>query len=167
MSHSSLVETYIAALNLTEVAIVGAGRQCRIHTDGDGEIAPGEPVAHRYYFKASHAELVLMTIGKDGMSGKPAGALADAIEQAAATLGAPYQTPAGLRKAAEAQVAEIVERVKAAGLSGRLKRWNAAYRQYRLDAVAKSEKAMPYACYIEQAVTLPTIKQIAATGMTV
>jgi hypothetical protein len=161
MSHSSLVETYIEALNLTEVAIVGAGRQCRVIT---GEPAPGEPVACRYFFKASHAELVLATIGPEGLSGQPSGALVAAIERTAAMLGAPYQTPDSLRKAAAEQVAEIVERVKMAGLSGKLKRWNAAYKQYRLAQVEKSEPAIPYAAFLEQVVIMPTVKQIAATG---
>jgi hypothetical protein len=135
MSRADLIQTYIEALNLTEVAVVGAGKRCRIQT---GEIAPGEPVASRYYFKASHAELVLATIGKEDVTGKPPAALVDAIERAAAMLGAPFQTPDGLRKAAAEQVAEIVERVKMAGLSGKLKRWNAAYRQYRLGQLEKS-----------------------------
>jgi hypothetical protein len=167
MSRADLVQTYIEALNLTPVAIVGAGRRCRIHTDGDGDLAPGEPVAHRFYFKPSHAELVLATIGPEGLAGRPAGALVDAIERTAAMLGAPHQTPEQLHKAAADQVAEITARVKAAGLSGRLKRWNAAYKQYRLAQLEKSEPAIPYANYIEQAVTLPTVKQIAQSGRTV
>jgi hypothetical protein len=167
VSRTDLIQTYIEALNLTEVAIVGAGRQCRIHTDGDGEIAPGEPIAHRYFFKPSHAELVLATIGPEGLSGQPAGALVDAIEQTAAKLGARWQTPDGLRKAAAAQVAEIVERVKTAGLSGKLRHWNARYKQYRLGQVAKAEPAIPYAAFIERSVTLPTIREIAASGRTV
>jgi hypothetical protein len=161
VSHSSLVETYISALNLTAVTVVGAGRRCRIIT---GEPEPGEPVAHRFFFRASHAGLVLATIGQDGMSGQPAAVLAGAIEQAAASIGAPFQTPDELRKAAGQQVAEIVERVKTAGLSGKLKRWNKAYKQYRLAQVAEAKQAMPYANYIEQAVTMPTVRQIAASG---
>ncbi len=167
MSRAALIDVYISGLNLTEVAIVGAGKRCRIHIDGDGEIAPGEPVACRYYFKASHAELVLMTIGKEGVTDQAPAALAEAIERTAAMLGAPHQTPAELRAAAAEQVAEIVERVKSAGLSGRLKMWNKRYRQYRLVQIAKSEPAIPYASYIEQAVTLPTVKQLAASGRTV
>jgi hypothetical protein len=167
MSRADLVQTYIDGLNLAEVTIVGAGRQCRIHTDGDGEIPPGEPIAGRYLFKPSHAELLLATIGQDGLSGQPAAVLADAIERTAARLGARWQTPDGLRKTAAEQVDEIVERVKSAGLSGKLKRWNAAYRQYRLEAVAKAEKAIPYAAFIEQVVTAPTIKEIAMSGRTV
>jgi hypothetical protein len=81
ISHASLIQTYIEALNLTAITVVGAGRQCRVIT---GEPAPGEPVAARYLFKPSHAELVLATIGPEGLSGKPASALVDAIERAAA-----------------------------------------------------------------------------------
>jgi hypothetical protein len=164
MSRAALIDVYISGLNLTEVAVVGAGRRCRIET---GEIAPGEPVAHRFFFRASHADLVLAAIDKEGLPSKSPARLVDAIERTAAKLGAPFMTLDELRKAAEVQVAEIVERVKTAGLSGKLKRWNAAYRQYRLEAVARAEKAIPYANYIEQAVTMPTVKQLAASGRTV
>jgi hypothetical protein len=167
MSRADLVKTYIAALNLASVAVVGAGRRCRIHTGGDGDLAPGEPVACRYYFKASHAELLLATIGQEGCTDQPAAALAALIEQAAAMLGAPFQTPDGLRKTAGLQVAEIVERVKMAGLSGKLKRWNASYRQYRLAQIEKGEPAIPHASYIERVVTAPTVRQLAASGRTV
>jgi hypothetical protein len=81
MSHATLVETYIEALNLTAVAIVGAGRQCRIT---EGESARGEKIERQFYFKPSHAELVLVTIDVEGLSGKPLAAVAGAIEQAAA-----------------------------------------------------------------------------------
>jgi hypothetical protein len=66
LSRASLVETYISALNLTVVTVVSSGRQCRIT---DGEPAPGEKIKHQYFFRSSHAELVLMTIGKEGRSG--------------------------------------------------------------------------------------------------
>jgi hypothetical protein len=86
VSRASLVETYIAALNLTAVTVVADGRRCRIETGG--EIAPGEKIKRQFYFKSSHAELVLLTIDKEGPSGKSPAALAAPIERAAATLGA-------------------------------------------------------------------------------
>jgi hypothetical protein len=146
-------------LNLT--SIVGDGRRCRL-TEGDP--AEGEKIEAQFYFKPSHAELVLVMIDVEGLSGKPLAAVAGAIEQAAATLGAPYSTPEQLGRAAEIQVAEIVDRVKTAGLSGGLKKWNTRYRQYRLAQVAEAKQAMPYANYIEQVVTMPTVRQIAASG---
>jgi len=156
MSHSSLVETYIAALPFAAVAIVAVPGGCRIEIGGTS--------APAFYFKPSHLELVLAAIDQKGLSGKPPALMAGAIKQAAATLGAPYETAVELRKAAGQQVAEIVERVKTAGLSGKLKRWNKAYKQYRLAQVAEAKQAMPYANYIEQAVTMPTVRQIAASG---
>jgi hypothetical protein len=108
-----------------------------------------------------------MAIGPEGLSGKPAAALAELIERAAAKLGAPHQTPEQVRKAAGHQVAEIVERVKTAGQRGALKVWNKRYRQYRLAQVAKGEKAIGYWPFLEQAVMLPTVKQLAMTGRTV
>jgi hypothetical protein len=160
MSRESLVEAYISGLNLTEIAIVGAGKQCRIHTGGD--LAPGEPVAHRYLFKASHVDLLLATIGQDGLLGRSATALAELVEQAAASIGAKWQTPDALRKGAELQVAEIVERVKASGQYGALKPWNTRYRQYRLAQVEKGERAIPYSVFLEEFVITPTVRMIAA-----
>jgi hypothetical protein len=154
--------TYIGALNLASITIVGDGRQCRIiHT---GEIPPGERIKHRFYFKPSHAELVLATIEKEGVAGKPAAALAALIERTAAMLGATWMTPDGLRRTAAEQVAEITERVKMAGLSGKLKRWNASYKNYRQAQIEKGEPAIPHASYIERVVTAPTVKQLAMSG---
>jgi hypothetical protein len=157
MCRSDLVESYLAALPLTSIAVVGAGKQARIVT---GEPPPGELVQHQFCFKPSHAEVVLATIGRDGMSGKPAAMLAASIKQTAATLGAKWQTPDGLRTAAECRVAEIAARVKASGRA--LKPWNAKYRQYRLTQIEKAEPAIPYAAYIEQVVILPTVRSFAA-----
>jgi hypothetical protein len=143
----ALVETYIAGLALTEVAIVGAGKRCRIHTGG--EIAPGEPVAHRYFFKPSHADLLLATIGQEDCTDQPAAALAELIEQGAAKLGARFQTASALRKAAEAAVAEITERVQLANQRGKMKLINAQYKRYRQEQIAKGEKAIAYQKFIE------------------
>jgi hypothetical protein len=160
MSRADLIQTYLSALNLTSVAIVGAGRLARITTD---EPEPGETIQHRFYFKPSAADLVLLTIGRDGMSGKPAAVLAAQIKQTAATLGAKWQTPAGLRNTAECQVAIIAERVKTS--SGRvLKPWNARYRQYRLAQIEKGEKAIAYWSYIESKVVIPTVRSFASAG---
>jgi hypothetical protein len=80
VSRALLIEAYISGLNLTPVAVVGAGRRCRIIT---GEPAPGETIAHRYFFKPSHVDLLLATIGPEGLSGKPPAALAALIVKAA------------------------------------------------------------------------------------
>jgi hypothetical protein len=161
LSRASLVDVYIAALNLTAVAIVSDGRRCRIT---DGEPAPDEKIKHRYFFKASHAELLLATIDQQGLSAKPPAAVAALIEQVAAMLGAPHQTPDELRRAAEEQVDEITARIKAAGLSGALKKWNTRYRQYRLAQVEKREPAIPYSVFLEQFVITPTVRDVAMSG---
>jgi hypothetical protein len=144
---------------LIAVTVAGAGKRCRIIT---GEPSPDEPIQHRYFFKPSHAELVLATIDQEGLSGKPGAALAATIERTAAALGAPFQTPDTLRKLAGQQVDEIVERIKASGQRGALKHWNARYKQYRLAQGAKGEKAIGYWPFLEQAVMLPTVRSIAA-----
>jgi hypothetical protein len=160
MSRADLIQTYISGLQLTEVAIVGAGKQCRIHTGGHGEIAPGEIVQHRYFFKSSHVELVLLTIGPEGLSAKPAAALAELIVQAAASIGAPYRSPAQVRKGAEVAVAEITERVRIANQRGGMKLINRKYRAYRQQQLAKGEKATSYAAFIEPFVAT-MVKQVA------
>jgi hypothetical protein len=161
VSRADLVDAYISGLNLTEIAIVGAGKQCRLHTGGD--LVPGEPVAHRYLFKSSHVDLLLATIGQDGLSGQPAAALAELVVQAAASIGAPYQSPAQIRKGAELAVAEITERVRIANQSGGMKLINKKYRQYRLAQVAKAEEALPYSKFIEPYL-MQILRQIAAAG---
>jgi hypothetical protein len=162
VSRAALIDVYISGLNLVEVAIVGAGRQCRIHTDG--KIAPGEPVAHRYHFKASHAELVLATIGHEGCTDQLAAApLAALVERTAATLGASYVTPAELRKAAEAHVNEITERIRVANQSGGMKEINKQYKRYRQEQIAKGEGAVPYSKYVEPFITR-MVRNVAATG---
>ena len=161
MSRADLIQTYIEALNLTAITVVSDGRRCRIT---EGEPAPGEKIKRQFYFKSSHTELVLMMIDLEGLSGKPPAALVGAIEQAAAKLGAPYQTAGELRAEAERQVAEITARIKAAGLSGALRQWNTRYRQYRLAQVEKCEKAIPYSAFLEQVVIMPTVRNIAMTG---
>jgi hypothetical protein len=54
-----------------------------------------------------------------------------------------------------------------AGLSGKLKRWNASYKNYRQAQIEKGEPAIPHASYIERFVTAPTVRQLAASGRTV
>jgi hypothetical protein len=159
----ALVETYISGLALAEVAIVGAGRRCRIHTDGDGDLAPGEPVAHRYFFKPSHVDLLLSTIGPEGMSGRPAAALAELVVQAAASIGASFRTPGELQAEAERQVAEITARIRMANQQGGLKQINAQYKRYRQAQIARAEKALPYSAFIEPFI-MTMVRNMAATG---
>ena len=77
---------------------------------------------------------------------------------------APYETAADIRAVAERQVDAITERVKASGQAGGLKHWNARYKQYRLAQGAKGEKALGYWPFLEQAVMLPTVRNMAASG---
>jgi len=72
--------------------------------------------------------------------------------------------PGTARFVAERQVDAITERVKASGQAGGLKHWNARYKQYRLAQGAKGEKALGYWPFLEQAVMLPTVRNMAASG---
>jgi len=85
VSRASLVEAYISALPFAAVAIVSDGLRCRIEIGGTS--------APAFYFKPSHLELVLASIDQESLAGKPPAAVASAIEQAAAMLEAPFQTP--------------------------------------------------------------------------
>jgi hypothetical protein len=147
MSRAALIDVYISGLNLATVAVVSDGRRCRVAVFGSaedtGEPEPGETVRHRFYFKPSRADLVLMTIGKEGVTGKPPAALAALIERAAAMLGAPYRTPDELRRIAEQAVVEVQARVAALNQSGGLKQINKQYKSDRLAQIARAEKAMP------------------------
>lgn len=162
MSRADLIRTYIDGLNLAEVTVVCSGRQCRICI---GEPADGEKVKASYHLKPTHADLVLATIGKEGVTGTKPAVLAASIEKAAATLGANYFTLDALRAEAAVQVAEITARIKAAGLSGALKQWNTRYRQYRLARAEQGEPAIPYSVFLEQVVIMPTVRDAAASGL--
>jgi hypothetical protein len=166
MSHSSLVETYISGLNLTSITVVASpdGRCCRIEMGGEIALARCEKIARQFYFRATHAELVLATIDREGATDQAPAAVAAQIERTATALGASHVSPSELRAAAERHVEEIVERIKASGQRGALKHWNARYKQYRLAQVAKGEKAIGYWPFLEQAVMLPTVRDVAATG---
>jgi hypothetical protein len=150
LSRASLIEAYIAALPLTAVAIVCSsdGRRCRIHTDG--EPAPGETIERRFYFKPSHAELMLSTIDLEGWTDQQPAAVTAQIERAAAMLGAPHYALAELRKSAEEVVDEVQTRVDVGRQNGDLKQVNKQYKMYRQKQIAKAEKAMPYAKFLER-----------------
>jgi hypothetical protein len=156
-----LVDAYIAALPLSAVAIVSSadGRQCRIEIDG--ELAPGETIERRFYFKPPHAELVLSMIAPP-LPSSPS-ALAALIEQSAIDMGAPFQTPDELRKAAEEVVGEVTARIDAGRQNGDLKQVNRQYKIYRQHQIAKAEKAMPYAKSIER-FTASIVRNVAMSG---
>jgi hypothetical protein len=57
----------------------------------------------------------------------------------------------------------IVAHVKATNQSGGLKQVNAQYKRYRQAQVAKAEKAVPYAKFLER-FTATIVREVAATG---
>jgi hypothetical protein len=167
VSRDSLIDAYIAALPLAAVAIVlsADGRRCRIHTEG--EPGPGETIERRLYFKPSHAELVISTIDLlEGWTDQAPAAVAASIEQAAATLGAPVHALGELRQAAEEAVAEVTARVDAGRQNGDLKQVNRQYKLYRQQQIAKAEKAMPYAKFLER-FTASIVRDVAMNGRTI
>jgi hypothetical protein len=72
-----------------------------------------------------------------------------------------------LHRVAEQAVDEIVERIKASGQRGALKVWNSRYKSYRLKQNAKGGKAVGYWQYLELAVTLPTVRDVASSGRSI
>jgi hypothetical protein len=107
-------------------------------------------------------------LGAAGLGGgpieDPPAAVAALIEKTARSMGAPYETAAELRAAAEIQVAEITARVAASNQAGGLKRWNTAYKQYRQAQVAKAEKATSYSSFIERSVLTAIVRDVAMSG---
>jgi hypothetical protein len=163
LSRASLVDVYISALQLTAVAIVASadGRRCRIETDG--EIAPGEKIKRQFFFRPTHADLLLLTIALDGWTDQQPAAVAALIERTAATLGAPFQTLTELQAEAEQEVDKIIAKVAASNQAGGMKQINAQYKRYRQAQVAKAEKAVPYTKFIER-FTASIVRDVAATG---
>jgi hypothetical protein len=98
----------------------------------------GRSVRAGRYFKPAHADLVL---GAAGLADRPPiyqspDAVAALIEQTAVTMGAPFETAADIRAAAEQEVSKIVDRVEAMRQAGGLKQVNAQYKAYRLAQMA-------------------------------
>ena len=159
-SRASLIAAYLAALPGTVVRVVASddGRRSRIET---GSCGASEAVQGRLRFKATHAELVLSAIGYDGWCDMPAAELVDLIIRTAIDMGAAYQTEAQLAVAAEAAVGEIVAKVEGMNQAGGLKEINTEYKIYRQRQIAKAEKAMPYAKFLER-FTASIVRGVAA-----
>lgn len=162
MSRESLIEAYISALPLVAVAIVSStdGKQCRIETGGACARAPS------FYFKATHLDLVLATIDLDGWTELAPADVSALIERTAANLGAPFQTPDALRKAAEAAVTEIIDRVEAMRQNGGLAKVNAQYKAYRQVQIARAERATSYSEFLQRW-TASIVRDTAASGRTI
>jgi hypothetical protein len=65
--------------------------------------------------------------------------------------------------AAKIQVAEIVAKVEAARQNGGMKQTNRQYKAYRQAQMAKAEKALPYAKFIEPFIAT-IVRDVAARG---
>jgi hypothetical protein len=64
--------------------------------------------------------------------------------------GAPRYALAEFRKVAEAAVDEVTARVDAGRQNGDLKQVNRQYKIYRQQQIARAEKAIPYAKFIDR-----------------
>jgi hypothetical protein len=160
VSRASLVETYISALNLTAVRVVASpdGRRCRIET---GEPAEGEKIKRQFFFKPSHADLLIdddrsgrpgrRTAGRRGCAdrasgGKSRGAFPDRGR-------APPGRRATGRRGAEQEIAGL-------NTSGELKSFNRRYKLYRQQKAAAGERAMPYSAYLSS-LTKQMVQEVA------
>jgi hypothetical protein len=163
MSRASLVETYIAALPFTCVAIVQtAGEGCRIETGAPG--TPGETIA-QYYFKPSHIDLVLGAAGlANGPIDDEPAAVAVLLETTARAMHAPYETEPEIRAAAEKEVGKILARVDATNQAGGLRQLNKAYKAYRQGQIDKAERAVPYSKFLEEKYTIGIVRSVASVG---
>ncbi len=114
----------------------------------EGGLQEGAQVVASFWFaKSHHAEMVLADIGRTDPT-ITADDLRDTIVNAAANLGAPWQTSEEITAGAEAAVDEIMAKVEASRVNGELRQVNAAYKIYRQRQSAKGEKAMPYAAHL-------------------
>jgi hypothetical protein len=169
MSHSSLVETYIAALPFAPVAVVAipGDSRCRVETAAAAPGAPGAPgekTIAKYYFKPSHIELLRAAAGlADGPIDQPPAAVAALLEHTARRMHAPYETEPELRAAAENEVDKVVAKVAAMRMNGEMKEINAKYESYRLARVSMGKKAMPYSAYLQH-FTEGLVRGAAMTG---
>jgi hypothetical protein len=121
-----------------------------VYEQGDSS-DPGDPLSRRPEGVNPGADLIAI--------------LAASIDEGVTTgaMGAPYETAAEIRAAAEIQVAEITARIKDSNQAGGLKQVNAQYKRYRQGQIAKAEKAVPYAKFLER-FTASIVRQVAATG---
>jgi hypothetical protein len=163
MSRDSLIAAYIDSLPFAAVAVLAIpGGGCRVETAAPG--APGETTIARYYFKPSHVDLVLGAAGlADGPIEDPPAAVAALIERTARRMHAPDETEPEIRAAAKIQVDEVTARVRTANQAGGLKQINRRYKAYRMAQVARSERAIPYAKFIEQFIA-SLVRDAAASG---
>jgi len=66
------------------------------------------------------------------------------VVAAAAKIGAPWQTTDQVRAVAETEARKLLADIEAKRQAGALKKLNADYKSYRLQQIAKTEKAVPY-----------------------
>ena len=73
----------------------------------------------------------------------------DDVVNAAALLGACWQTTSDIQAQASNAVDEIIARVEGWRQSGGLAKVNAAYKTYRQNQIAKGESAITYTAHVE------------------
>jgi hypothetical protein len=124
----------------------------------EGELAPGETIERPILFQA----IARRTRTPHDRSGRRHGSSAGRAG-GADRADRPFQTHGELWQAVEHQVAGIVERVNASNQAGGLKTINAQYKRYRQGQIAKAEKAVPYAKFLER-FTVSMVRNVAMTG---
>lgn len=121
MSKEKLVQVYVAALNLSSV-------------DGIPDIL---------FAKPAHAEMA-----EDCCRDANEGAVSrDGLINAAALVGAPWQTAGQVRTLAEAEVEKLLADIDRKQRAGELRQVNRDYKAYRMARASRGEHAIPYNAY--------------------
>lgn len=153
MAKSDHVRAYVEALGLCPVMILAGSAAAKIARAPDPKFEVFDTL---WFAKLRHAELVLAHC-PDGLIDGPAGPLRDIVINAAAQLGARWQTAAEVETQASNAVAEIIMRVEGMRKSGGLAKVNATYKSYRKKQTAAGKKAITYSAHLE-AFTLSLIR---------
>lgn len=153
----ALVEAYLGALEAKALLIltIGAGHPAKISFSPDPSFETFDAL---WFAKPHHAELVLMrcmddlaTVGAvrpEGWIDMPAREVRDAVVNAAAQLGARWQTTDQIKSSASNEVEKIIAQVDRQRREGGLAQVNAEYKTYRQRQVAAGQKAAPYSAHL-------------------
>jgi hypothetical protein len=151
----SLIDSYIAALPITPIAIIGSPDR---RLSKLGIMRTAEAFDALWFPKNHHAELVAMTcladfetigaLRPDGFVDLHVNTVRDFVIDAAATLGASWRTDAEVRHDASFQVEKIIMHVEVGRRTGQLTEVNQSYKAQRLAAKDAGRKMCSYASHL-------------------
>lgn len=165
-----LIGAYREGLAVAAVLIIAGAAAVRIIVaDHRGEAVPGpgEAIQRRWWCRRSGEAECLAAAAMRSLrrapnrAGDPARLAGASIVRAAARLAISLRTDEDLRDEALQAIARLDDEFEKQKQSGALKSLNSSYRRYRLEASARSERAVRYAEWIKR-YKLNLIREIAA-----